>query len=61
MHSKAPKRFMNDLIIGTENGIRQLDMKIQNIYIFVASKKIIQILETNAKNVLHKDSSISYS
>jgi hypothetical protein len=30
---KDPKQFINTLIIDTENGIRHLDIKIQNTFI----------------------------
>jgi hypothetical protein len=48
------KHFLQDLIIDTENAIKQLDVKEQNTYCFLACKKLKQIQNTNTKNMLHK-------
>jgi pantothenate kinase len=51
---RTPKQFLQDLIIDTENAIKQLDNKEQGIYRFLAHKKIKQIQNTNTKNILYK-------
>ena len=50
---KDPKYFISALIIDTENAIRHLDTKIQNTFLYSATKKVKQIL-TNSHNTLHK-------
>jgi hypothetical protein len=55
---KDPKRFINTLIIDTKNGIRHLDIKIQNTLRYLATKKIKQFTETNTYNTLHKNINI---
>jgi hypothetical protein len=52
--AKDPKDYINELIIDTENAIRQLDPKIQNTFIYMASTKIKQIMTTNTHYTLHK-------
>jgi len=51
---KDPKQYINTLIIDTENGIRHLDIKIQNTCRYLATKKIRQLTETNIYNTLYK-------
>ena len=51
---KDPKQFINTLIVDTENAIRHLDIKIQNTFRYLATKKIKQITEENKYNTLHK-------
>jgi len=51
---KDPKRYANELIIDTENAIRQLEPKIQNTFSHMASRKIKQILTTNMYRPMHK-------
>jgi hypothetical protein len=51
---KEPKRYINELIVDTENAIRQLDPKLQNTYRHLATKQIKHIMTTNKHNILHK-------
>jgi hypothetical protein len=51
---KEPKRYINELIVDTENAIRQLDPKLQDVYRHLAAKKIKHIMTTNRHNILHK-------
>jgi DNA transposition AAA+ family ATPase len=51
---KNPKQFLQDLIIDTENAIRQLKDSEQNAYRLLACKKIKQIQNNNTTNILHK-------
>jgi hypothetical protein len=51
---KPVKHFLQDLIIDTENTIKHLDAKEQNIYRFLACKKLKQIQNTNIHSTLHK-------
>jgi len=44
---KDLKRYINNLIIETENAIRQLEPKIQSTFRHIASTKIKQIMTTN--------------
>ena len=37
---KDPKQFINTLIVDTENTIRHLDIKIQNTFRYLSTKKI---------------------
>ena len=41
---RHPKQYINELIIDTENTIRQLDPKIQSLFQYLAAKKIKEIL-----------------
>ena len=49
-----PKQYINALIVDTENAIRQLDAKLQNVYRHLAAKQIKHIMATNRYNILHK-------
>jgi hypothetical protein len=51
---KPTKYFIQDLVIDTENAIRQLHESEQNIYRFLACNKIKQIQNTISTNILHK-------
>jgi hypothetical protein len=51
---RTPKQFINELIIDTENAIRQLDEKIQYSYRTKATKKLKEILESNTNNNTHR-------
>jgi len=51
---KDPKRYISNLIIETENAIRQLEPKIQSTFRHIASTKIKQIMTTNTHRPLHK-------
>ena len=51
---KNLKQFINTLIIDTENAIRHLDIRIQNTFRYLTSRKMKQIAETNTYNTLHK-------
>jgi hypothetical protein len=51
---KDPQHYVNELIIDTENTIRQLDPKMQNTFRYLATKKIKQIMTTTTHNALHK-------
>ena len=44
---KEPKRYINELILDTENAIRQLDPKLQNVYRHLASKQIKHKMDTS--------------
>jgi len=49
-----PKKFLNNLIIDTENAIRYLEPKMQNTYRYMATKHIKLISKQNKCNTLHK-------
>jgi hypothetical protein len=49
-----PKRYINALIVDTENAIRQLEPKMQNVYRHLAAKQIQHIVATNRHNIFHK-------
>jgi tRNA U34 5-carboxymethylaminomethyl modifying GTPase MnmE/TrmE len=51
---KEPKEYITELIIDTENTIRQLDTKLQNTFRHLASTKIKQIMTTSNHHALHK-------
>jgi tRNA U34 5-carboxymethylaminomethyl modifying enzyme MnmG/GidA len=51
---KDPKGYANELIMDTENAIRQLEPKIQNTFRYMASKKIKQVLTTSTYPPMHK-------
>jgi hypothetical protein len=51
---RSTKTFLQDLIIDTDNAIKQLDRIVQNIYRFLACKKIKQIQNSNIINTVHK-------
>jgi hypothetical protein len=51
---KPIKHFLQDLIIDMENAIKHVDAKLQNIYRFLACKKLKQLQNTNTNNTLHK-------
>jgi GTP-binding protein EngB required for normal cell division len=49
-----PKKYLNDLLIDTENAIRYLDPKMQNTYRYMATKHIELISKQNKCNTLHE-------
>jgi hypothetical protein len=51
---KPVKQLLQDLIMDTESAIKQLDIKEQNIYRYLTSKKLKQIQNTNKNNTPHK-------
>jgi hypothetical protein len=51
---KEPKHYINELIIDTENAIRQLEPKVQDTFRHLATRKIKQIATANMQNSLHK-------
>jgi fructose-1,6-bisphosphatase/sedoheptulose 1,7-bisphosphatase-like protein len=51
---KNPKLYINELIIDTENAIRNLQSNTQNTFRYLAAKKIKQIKESNRHNTLQK-------
>jgi hypothetical protein len=53
-HERPTKHFLQDLIIDTENAIKQLNENEQNIYRFLACKKLKQIQNNRSTNILHK-------
>jgi hypothetical protein len=55
---KDPKHYFDELIIDTENVIRQLEPKIQNTFRYLATKKNKQIMTTTRCNTPHKNTSI---
>jgi hypothetical protein len=57
--TKNPKYFINNLIVDTENAIRQLEPELQNTYRHMAAKKIKQIGETGLHFVVHQSESVT--
>jgi len=51
---QTPNKFINELIIDTENAIRQLEPKLQTTYRHLASKQIKHILNNHRSNTSHK-------
>jgi hypothetical protein len=51
---KNPKHYINDLIIDTENAVRQMDPKLQGTFRFLAATKTKQILDAGKHHRLHK-------
>jgi hypothetical protein len=51
---KDPKHHINELIIDTENAIRQMEPKMHNSFRYLATKKIKQIMTNTTQNTLHK-------
>jgi len=51
---KNPNQYIDELIIDTENAIRKLKPTEQNIYRYLATKKIKAIRESNMHNIKHK-------
>jgi len=51
---QKPSKYINELIIETENAIRRFDPKWQNMYRLQATALIKQIKENNKQNPLHK-------
>lgn len=51
---KPAKHSLQDLIIDTENAIKQLDINEQNTYRFLAGKKIKEIQHSSKQNIPHK-------
>jgi len=51
---RNPKQYINELIIDTENAIRRLQSNMQNMFRYMAAKKIRQIKESNRHNTMHK-------
>jgi hypothetical protein len=51
---KHPKQYIKELIIDTENAIRQLDPNIQSPIRFLAATKVKQIMASNIHHTLHK-------
>jgi len=49
-----PRKYLNDLIIDTENAIRYLDPQMQNTYRYMATKHIKHISRQKKYNTLHK-------
>jgi hypothetical protein len=52
--TRDPKDYMNELIIDTENAIRQLEPKVQGAFRHMAATKIKQIKADNTRHTLHK-------
>ena len=51
---KDPKHYINELIIDTENTIRQLDPKVQNTFQYMATTKVKQIMASSTHHTLHR-------
>ena len=51
---KDPKHYINELIIDTENAIRQLDTKVQNTFRYTATTKVKQIMASSTHHTLHR-------
>ena len=51
---KDPKHYINELIIDTENAIRQLDPKVQNTFRYMATTKVKQIMASSTHHTLHR-------
>ena len=47
-------KALKELIIDTENAIRQLDPKIQGTFRYMAATKIKQIMASSMHHILHK-------
>jgi len=50
----TPKKFINELIIETENAIRNLEPKLQGTYRYLATKQIKHIMNNSRDNTIHK-------
>jgi hypothetical protein len=53
-YERHSKHFLQELIINTEEAIKQLDVNEQGAYRILAHKKIKQIQDDNTTNTLHK-------
>lgn len=51
---QKPSKYINELIIETENAIRRLEPNWRNMYRLQATARIKQIKENNKQNPLHK-------
>jgi len=51
---QSPKKFINQLIIDTENAVRNLDPKLQGTYRHLAAKQIKYIMNNSKENTVHK-------
>ena len=51
---KNPKQFIKTVIIDTENDIRHLNIRIQNTFSYLTTRKIKQIADTGICNTLYK-------
>jgi len=51
---KEPKKYINELIVGTEVAILQLDPKLQSNFRYLAAKQIKHTLKSIRHNVFHK-------
>ena len=51
---QRPNKHINEIIIETENAIRQIEPKWQNMYRYQAAKRIKQIKENSKQNPIHK-------
>jgi hypothetical protein len=51
---KDLKHYINELIIDTENAIRQLDPKVQNTFQYMVTTKVKQIMATSMHYTLHR-------
>jgi hypothetical protein len=51
---KNPKYYINELIIDTENAIKNPQSSIQNTFRYLAANKIKQIGESSRHNTIHK-------
>jgi tRNA U34 5-carboxymethylaminomethyl modifying GTPase MnmE/TrmE len=51
---KDPKHYINELIIDTENAIRQLDPKVHNTFQYMATTKIKQIMTSSTHHTLYR-------
>jgi tRNA U34 5-carboxymethylaminomethyl modifying GTPase MnmE/TrmE len=51
---RNPKSYINELIVDTENAIRNLQSNMQNTFRHLAAKKVKQIKESNRHNTIHK-------
>ena len=51
---RNPKYYINELIIDTENAIKNLQSNIQNTFRYIEAKNITQIGESDRHNTVHK-------
>jgi hypothetical protein len=51
---REPKKYLNNLIIETEQAIRQLEPRIQDAFRHIATRKIKHLMTVNRCNALHK-------
>jgi hypothetical protein len=56
---KEPKRYINEIIVDTENAIRQLNPKLQNVYRYLAAKEPTYLPALETMHTLIHDAATS--